>query len=199
MEPIVDAGHVPVISAMGNLAAVLKDLVVDMDPFWAKMRGMKPWLEPGSRRSARRRTSSRGAGGGHPQGVALHRCSCCAPSQLDGVRSGVPRPAALAKGMRFVGDPRDAEDGRAARPTAGEHGIWDCTVAATLHAQRCPRVSTLATAIAKLRRRGDAARRRPRHGRRNTRSGRHLRQDDGCCARPSVLRRRRASSPRSSR
>src|SRR5438094_7507441 len=46
MKPIVDAGHVPVISAMGNLP-VLKDLVVDMEPFWAKMRHMKPWLEPG--------------------------------------------------------------------------------------------------------------------------------------------------------
>src|SRR5262249_62392228 len=46
MKPIVDAGHVPVISPMGNLP-VLKDLVVDMDPFWSKMRAMKPWLEPG--------------------------------------------------------------------------------------------------------------------------------------------------------
>ncbi|MDH4176387.1 MAG: 2Fe-2S iron-sulfur cluster-binding protein, partial [Thermoleophilia bacterium] len=33
---IVADGHVPVISAMGNLP-VVKDLVVDMDPFWQKM------------------------------------------------------------------------------------------------------------------------------------------------------------------
>src|SRR6266851_6806807 len=46
MKPIVDAGHVPVISAMGNLP-VIKDLVVDMDPFWQKIRAMKPWLQPG--------------------------------------------------------------------------------------------------------------------------------------------------------
>jgi succinate dehydrogenase / fumarate reductase iron-sulfur subunit len=32
MKPIVDSGHVPVISAMGNLP-ILKDLVVDMGPF----------------------------------------------------------------------------------------------------------------------------------------------------------------------
>src|SRR5713226_4053528 len=32
MKPIVDAGHVPVISAMGNLP-IIKDLVVDMEPF----------------------------------------------------------------------------------------------------------------------------------------------------------------------
>ena len=35
----------PVISAMGNLP-IVKDLVVDMDPFWSKIR-MKPWLSPG--------------------------------------------------------------------------------------------------------------------------------------------------------
>src|SRR5881398_1192890 len=46
MLPIVEAGHVPVISPMGNLP-VLKDLVVDMSPFWTKIRAMKPWLEPG--------------------------------------------------------------------------------------------------------------------------------------------------------
>ena len=46
MKPIVERGHVPVISAMGNMP-VLKDLVVDMTPFWTKIRRMKPWLDTG--------------------------------------------------------------------------------------------------------------------------------------------------------
>src|SRR5437879_8842533 len=46
MLPIVERGHVPVISAMGNMP-IVKDLVVDMDPFWDKIRRMKPWLERG--------------------------------------------------------------------------------------------------------------------------------------------------------
>ena len=37
MEDIAAAGHVPVISPMGNLP-VVKDLVVDMGPFWSKVR-----------------------------------------------------------------------------------------------------------------------------------------------------------------
>ncbi len=41
MREIAEAGHVPVISAMGNLP-VVKDLVVDMDPFWQKLQAMKP-------------------------------------------------------------------------------------------------------------------------------------------------------------
>src|SRR4249919_991229 len=44
MKPIVDRGHVPVISAMGNMP-VLKDLVVDMKPFWTKVKNMKPWVD----------------------------------------------------------------------------------------------------------------------------------------------------------
>src|SRR5262249_13083648 len=46
MYEIAEAGHVPVISAMGNLP-IVRDLVVDMSPFWSKMRAMKPWLQPG--------------------------------------------------------------------------------------------------------------------------------------------------------
>src|SRR5581483_8866670 len=48
MAEIVASGHVPVISAMGNLP-VVKDLVVDMGPFWDKLRAMQPWLQPGYR------------------------------------------------------------------------------------------------------------------------------------------------------
>src|SRR5437867_10333919 len=46
MYDLAKSGHVPVISPMGNLP-VLKDLVVDMDPFWGKVRAVKPWLDPG--------------------------------------------------------------------------------------------------------------------------------------------------------
>src|SRR5438128_8507318 len=46
MAPIAESGQVPVISAMGNLP-IIKDLVVDMGPFWHKIRGVKPWLDTG--------------------------------------------------------------------------------------------------------------------------------------------------------
>src|SRR3989337_725380 len=45
MFDMVQDGHAPVISPMGNLP-VVKDLVVDMDPFWQKMRAMQPYLTP---------------------------------------------------------------------------------------------------------------------------------------------------------
>src|SRR5688572_3818323 len=46
MYDVAQAGHVPVISAMGNLP-IVKDLVVDMEPFWDKFKAVQPWLEPG--------------------------------------------------------------------------------------------------------------------------------------------------------
>jgi succinate dehydrogenase / fumarate reductase iron-sulfur subunit len=50
---ITQDGHVPVISAMGNLP-IVKDLVVDMDPFWQKMRAVQPYLEPRLERATER-------------------------------------------------------------------------------------------------------------------------------------------------
>src|SRR5687768_16688601 len=46
MYDIAKAGHAPVISPMGNLP-VIKDLVVDMAPFWSKFRAVTPFLDPG--------------------------------------------------------------------------------------------------------------------------------------------------------
>ena len=48
MYDVAQAGHVPVISAMGNLP-IVKDLVVDMGPFWDKFNSVDPYLKPGCR------------------------------------------------------------------------------------------------------------------------------------------------------
>jgi succinate dehydrogenase and fumarate reductase iron-sulfur protein len=45
MYDIAQAGEIPTISAMGNLP-IVKDLVVDMEPFWDKFKAMKPYLQP---------------------------------------------------------------------------------------------------------------------------------------------------------
>ena len=88
MYDIAQEGHVPVISAMGNLP-IVKDLVVDMDPFWQKMRAVDPYLQPRLRPGggARERRLA-AADGRHPQGVALHQLRLLRLRvQLDGVRS----------------------------------------------------------------------------------------------------------------
>jgi succinate dehydrogenase / fumarate reductase, iron-sulfur subunit len=125
MLPIVERGHVPVISAMGNMP-IVKDLVVDMDPFWNKIRRMKPWLEPG-----------------YDEALERERI---VSQQQDPEFFG---PAALAKGFRFVGDVRDQASVERLEDYNDEHGIWDCTRCYFCN-ERCPKGVDPRDAIAKL-------------------------------------------------
>jgi len=150
MKPIVDAGHVPVISAMGNMP-VLKDLVVDMGPFWSKIRAVKPWLDPGydEVEEKERIVSQQQMNVIHKEALCI-MCGCCV-SECNSMESDPEflGPAALAKGFRFVGDPRDHADVERLNELNGEHGIWDCTRCYFCN-ERCPKGVDPRDAIAKL-------------------------------------------------
>jgi succinate dehydrogenase / fumarate reductase, iron-sulfur subunit len=151
MKPIVERGHVPVISAMGNMP-VLKDLVVDMTPFWTKIRAMKPWLEPGYEEypdAAEFRYSQEEMNPIHKESLCI-MCGCCV-SECNSMESDPEflGPAALAKGFRFVGDPRDRAKIERLEAYNSEHGIWDCTRCYFCN-ERCPKGVDPRDAIAKL-------------------------------------------------
>ncbi len=150
MKPIVDAGHVPVISAMGNLP-ILKDLVVDMSPFWGKVRAIKPWLQPGYEEPPERewQLTQEQVNPIHKESLCI-MCGCCV-SECNSMESDPEflGPAALAKGMRFVGDPRDKADVERLNEYNEEHGIWDCTRCYFCN-ERCPKGVDPRDAIAKL-------------------------------------------------
>ena len=151
MYDIANAGHVPVISAMGNLP-VIKDLVVDMDPFWAKFKAMKPYLQPGYRQpedGKEHRISQERMNVIHKESLCIN-CGCCV-SECNAMESDPEflGPQALAKGMRFVGDPRDAAKAERLDEYSGEHGIWECTRCYFCN-ERCPKGVDPRDAIAKL-------------------------------------------------
>jgi succinate dehydrogenase iron-sulfur subunit len=150
MKPIVDAGHVPVISAMGNMP-VIKDLVVDMAPFWGKVRAVKPWLDPGYDEVAEKEriASQQQMNVIHKEALCI-MCGCCV-SECNSMEADPEflGPAALAKGFRFVGDPRDHADIDRLNELNGEHGIWDCTRCYFCN-ERCPKGVDPRDAIAKL-------------------------------------------------
>jgi succinate dehydrogenase / fumarate reductase iron-sulfur subunit len=150
MQPIVDAGHVPVISAMGNMP-VIKDLVVDMAPFWGKIRAVKPWLDPGYDEVAEKEriASQQQMNVIHKEALCI-MCGCCV-SECNSMESDPEflGPAALAKGFRFVGDPRDRDDVERLNALNQEHGIWDCTRCYFCN-ERCPKGVDPRDAIAKL-------------------------------------------------
>ena len=150
MKPIVDAGHVPVISAMGNMP-VLKDLVVDMEPFWSKIRSVKPWLDPGYDEPAEKeRVVSQQKMNVINKEALCIMCGCCV-SECNSMESDPEfmGPAALAKGFRFVGDARDQAEVSRLNTMNEEHGVWDCTRCYFCN-ERCPKGVDPRDAIAKL-------------------------------------------------
>jgi succinate dehydrogenase / fumarate reductase iron-sulfur subunit len=151
MQPIAEAGHVPVVSAMGNLP-IIKDLVVDMEPFWAKFRGVGPWLQPGYDQPEDGREyviSQERMNWIHKEALCIN-CGCCV-SECNAMESDPEfvGPQALAKGMRFVGDPRDGATIERLENLNSEHGIWDCTRCYFCN-ERCPKGVDPRDAIAKL-------------------------------------------------
>jgi succinate dehydrogenase / fumarate reductase iron-sulfur subunit len=151
MKPHVEAGHIPVISAMGNLP-VVKDLVVDMNPFWQKMRDMKPWLEPGYLEPSEGKefhVSEAEVDVISKESLCIN-CGCCV-SECNSMESDPEffGPAALAKGMRFVGDARDQQTIERLEAYNTDHGIWDCTRCYFCQ-ERCPKGVDPRDAIAKL-------------------------------------------------
>jgi succinate dehydrogenase iron-sulfur subunit len=77
-------------------------------------------------------------------------CGCCV-SECNSMESDPEffGPAALAKGFRFVGDPRDRTKIERLEVLNDEHGIWDCTRCYFCN-ERCPKGVDPRDAIAKL-------------------------------------------------
>jgi succinate dehydrogenase / fumarate reductase, iron-sulfur subunit len=151
MYDIAQEGKIPVISAMGNLP-IVKDLVVDMEPFWDKFKAIKPYLQPGYERpedGKEYRIDQQRMNVIHKESLCIN-CGCCV-SECNAMESDPEflGPQALAKGMRFVGDPRDAATVERLEDYSGQHGIWECTRCFFCN-ERCPKGVDPRDAIAKL-------------------------------------------------
>ena len=184
MYDIAEAGHVPVISPMGNLP-IVKDLVVDMEPFWAKFRAVNPYLQPGYNvppAGREHRISQQRMNVIQKESLCIN-CGCCV-SECNAMDSSPEflGPQALAKAMRFVGDPRDGAKNARLDAVNGEHG--DLGVHALLLLQRAlPEGRRPARRDREARRRVDQGGDRPRHGREAREVVRHLGEDDRLAAR----------------
>ena len=182
MKPIVDAGHVPVISAMGNLPS---------SATWSWT-----WARSGRRSARSSRTSSRatrsrrnvsgllaGADEPDPQGSALHHVRLLRLGvQLDGVRPRVPRPGRAREGVPLRRRPARQGGCRAAERV--QPGARDLGLHALLLLQRAlPEGRRSARRDRKARGRVDPPGHRPRHGRQARELVRHVGEDDGLAAR----------------
>ncbi len=140
---------------------VIRDLVVDMTPFWDKYRRIRPWLHAGDGGSGKSTAEpaaceclqSPQEAGRIEQYANCILCGCCygacpvlkrQPEYLG--------PAALAKLARFVNDSRDARPAAALTEVDHADGVWGCdTVFRCIDA--CPKDVRPTDGIASLRRR----------------------------------------------
>ncbi|MGD9132651.1 MAG: 4Fe-4S dicluster domain-containing protein, partial [Desulfobacterales bacterium] len=106
---------------------VVKDLIVDLEPFFEKYRKVQPYLIPGKNKSNKEFIQQ-----AEDQEViepAL-RCilcaSCTAACPINRARPDYLGPAALLRAFRYIFDSRDTiTDERLARIDT-EDGVWGC-------------------------------------------------------------------------
>ena len=138
------------IAPMAN-QPVLKDLVIDIAPFFKKIHRIRPFLEDGPEtRTEVDRTA-------FDQVNHVTQCIMCGSCYSDCTMAEVSAdfigPAALAKAFRFVSDPREGRKSDRLKALSGEHMMWMCSRCA-MCVESCPKDVKPMEAIVKLRTRG---------------------------------------------
>ncbi len=137
------------VDPIGNFAPV-KDLIVDLDPFWDKFKAVKPYLIPDGPAPERERLVSKEDMQKLFRESACILCAACY-SECNSLAADPEfvGPAALAWGYRFAGDVRDGQRKQRAKLYTGDHGVWDCTRCMYCN-ERCPKGVNPRDAIEKL-------------------------------------------------
>ena len=125
-DVVLEGGRVDIEPA-GNMG-LIKDLVVEFDIFWDKVRAVEPWLQPEGEEPESEYIA--------PNDDMVHLagvmgCIMCGACVSDCTVLEVDRnflgPAALAKSYRFVAAPRDDADESRLDELNESGGVWDCT------------------------------------------------------------------------
>ncbi|MDH3225687.1 MAG: succinate dehydrogenase/fumarate reductase iron-sulfur subunit [Thermoleophilia bacterium] len=137
------------VDPIGNFAP-LKDLIVDLHPFWEKFRSVKPYLIPDGKAPEKERIVSKEAMSKIYNESKCILCAACY-SECNSLAADPDfvGPAALAWGYRFAGDERDTQRKQRAKLYSGPHGVWDCTRCMYCN-ERCPKGVEPRDAIEKL-------------------------------------------------
>jgi succinate dehydrogenase / fumarate reductase iron-sulfur subunit len=143
-----------VVAPMANMP-VIKDMVVQMAPFWAKLRAVTPYVLEGMEATPASALQTLPETMHNADGCIL--CGACLSACTSHeVSSGFLGPAALAKAYRIQADPRDATHPARLLALQGPGGIWDC-VRCNFCVQVCPKDVQPMEQIIRLRRMSLAA------------------------------------------
>jgi succinate dehydrogenase / fumarate reductase iron-sulfur subunit len=131
---------------------VLKDMIVDMEPFWAHYRSVKPFFineDPAPEQERLQSPEQRARYDDSTKCILCAACTTACPSfWADGEYVG---PAAIVQAHRFIFDSRDSAADKRLEILGEQMGVWrcrtifNCTVA-------CPRDIKITQAIGEVKR-----------------------------------------------
>jgi succinate dehydrogenase / fumarate reductase iron-sulfur subunit len=132
---------------------VVKDLVVDMEPFWNAYRAIEPWLQTQGPLPDKELLQSEEDRQKIDQYVNCILCACCyGACPVLNRDEEYPGPAALVRLHRFMADSRDHRPDSFVEKVNSDKGLWGCdTVLRCIDA--CPKHVRPTDAIEALRRR----------------------------------------------
>jgi succinate dehydrogenase / fumarate reductase, iron-sulfur subunit len=127
MTSVSKDGDTVTVEPMGN-QRVVKDLVVDLQLFWSKVRAVEPYLQPNVQPEDEEFIAPNEAMLNLLTPMGCIMCGACVSdcTALE-VDKNFLGPAALAKAYRFVADPRDDADTQRLKSLNEYGGVWDCT------------------------------------------------------------------------
>lgn len=132
---------------------VIKDLVVDLEPFFAKYEMIKPYLINNSKPPEKERHQSPKDRKKIDEVIDCILCASCYSScptvWMSEDRDGYLGPAALTKAWRFVADSRDEAKRERLELVGSEAGVWRCHTAFNC-VEACPKRINCTEAIQQL-------------------------------------------------
>lgn len=106
---------------------VLKDLIVDLDPFLERVASVRPYLQAASGAPERERLQSQADQKRINEAIRCILCaSCTAACPVEQGNGNFLGPAPLVWAFRFVFDSRDAEREERLRSLDYPDGVWAC-------------------------------------------------------------------------
>lgn len=146
-----DLGDTIVVEPIKGLPA-LKDLLVDMEPFFEAYRAVKPFLMPAGHEPARERLQSQADRERFDDTTKCILCAACTTScpvyWADGNYFG---PAAIVNAHRFIFDSRDAGGEERLEILNDKEGVWRCRTTFNC-TDACPRGIEVTKAIQEVKR-----------------------------------------------
>ncbi len=133
---------------------LLKDLIVDMEPFFAGYRAVKPWLitDPKERAPERERLQSPEERARYDDTTKCILCAACTTScPIFWADEEYVGPAAIVNAHRFIFDSRDAGGRERLEILSEKDGAFKCRTAFNC-TQACPRGIKVTRAIQEVKR-----------------------------------------------